>query len=1119
LFLFCCLGFPLALSAQYSDNFSDGDYEVNPHWSGDTSAFDVSSGSQLWLNAPAVSSAAVLSTLSSAILNAEWKFRVRMDFNPSSSNFSRVYLLSDQPDLAQPLHGYYVEAGGAHDDVSLYRQDGATRTLIIDGPDGWLNSDPVNVSIRVTRDSAGNWDLLADSSGGANFISAGMVTDTQFVRGYYSGVFCRYTATRSDKFFFDDFDVTGTAAADTVPPVISEMFRIAPDTWMLCFSEAVDEISAGDESLYFVNNGIGAPVSAVRMPQDISKVLLVLPSPVSYGTLYGLSVSQVRDMQMNPLADTTVLFADYSPVAHDVVINEIMADPEPVAGLPPVEYIEIYNRTPFPLSVKNWKLVCGSVTKQLPSFTLLPDSFALLTDAGYIASFAGLPVHGISSFPALTNGGMPLLLKDTAGLIIDSVRYSASWYGDPEKDDGGYSLERINPDDLCGEASNWTVTLSPSGGTPGSRNTVWDTIVRPLEVQPEVTDSMRIRIVFSRKIDTVVFDPAAMIISCGVAPAAFEFSSADTLWLTAALPIPINVLCTLSFIQPVADCSGHLSLPALTEFIRYVPGIFDVVISEIMVDESPPVLLPETEYIELYNRRDFPIRLRGWELNNNGSAFPLPDVTIQPDSFILLVKEEWLPGFPNVPAAGMLSFPFLTNAFGRLLLYYPDSLLIHEVAYSGDWYKHSGKENGGWSLEMIDPDFPCAGEENWRASGDTSGGTPGRTNSLNGAIADSTLPVIIRTGYIAPDTVVLYLSRPVDPSGVSILNVTMEPGTGIPLSATVAEPGWNRILLKLPVPLSGDTVYRIIVPAGLRDCYGNIMLADTVPVALPGELLPSDIIINEALFHPYSGGTDYVEVYNRSGKVLDLQDLFLAEADTAADLVFNLQQAAPGSMLVFPEEYIVLSADQQLVKQYYGTPAPYNFIDMAGYPSYANTAGVIALTTLSQQVIDLFAYSEDMHFALLSSSEGISLERVSADSPSQDRFNWHSAAQAAGWGTPGYRNSQYLPGSTVQQDAFVFDTEIFSPDNDGYQDLLVIRYELDGPGYVATVTVYDDMGRKMATVLNNELLGTGGWFTWDGVDLYGHKASTGIHLVSIELFSPGGHTEQIRKVCVVAARL
>lgn len=149
----------LQLLGQTADSFDDNDLTNDPSWQGKTEQFSVTSG-QLHLNAPASSGSAFISTSSSTNFGT-WKLTVYLRFNSSSSNYCRYYLQSDNPELDSPLQGYYVQIGGASDDVSLFRQNGTTRTKIIDGIDGLLDRNDVSVFLLVERNPDGLWQLYA----------------------------------------------------------------------------------------------------------------------------------------------------------------------------------------------------------------------------------------------------------------------------------------------------------------------------------------------------------------------------------------------------------------------------------------------------------------------------------------------------------------------------------------------------------------------------------------------------------------------------------------------------------------------------------------------------------------------------------------------------------------------------------------------------------------------------------------------------------------------------------------------------------------------------------------------------------------------------------------------
>jgi hypothetical protein len=82
-------------------------------------------------------------------------------------------------------------------------------------------------------------------------------------------------------------------------------------------------------------------------------------------------------------------------------------------------------------------------------------------------------------------------------------------------------------------------------------------------------------------------------------------------------------------------------------------------------------------------------------------------------------------------------------------------------------------------------------------------------------------------------------------------------------------------------------------------------------------------------------------------------------------------------------------------------------INIPVLPSFPDDQGSVLLLDAQGKELDMFSYKDDYHFPLLSNREGVSLERIDPASPSQNPANWHSASTDAGYGTPGYVNSQF----------------------------------------------------------------------------------------------------------------
>ena len=64
---------------------------------------------------------------------------------------------------------------------------------------------------------------------------------------------------------------------------------------------------------------------------------------------------------------------------YDIVINEILADPSPVVGLPNCEFIELRNNSKQSINLYKWKIDNGSTTGTIATeFILGPDSLVIL---------------------------------------------------------------------------------------------------------------------------------------------------------------------------------------------------------------------------------------------------------------------------------------------------------------------------------------------------------------------------------------------------------------------------------------------------------------------------------------------------------------------------------------------------------------------------------------------------------------------------------------------------------------------------------------------------------------------------------------------------------------------
>jgi hypothetical protein len=545
---------------------------------------------------------------------------------------------------------------------------------------------------------------------------------------------------------------------------------------------------------------------------------------------------------------------------------------------------------------------------------------------------------------------------------------------------------------------------------------------------------------------------------------------------------------------------------------------YDVVIDEIMADPTPQVGLPNAEFIELKNVSGKTLNLSGWRLSTSSSiSGSFPSYDLPADSFLIISSTSNVSLFNSFgKTLGIPSFPSLSNDGTVLSLMSKEGKTIHAVNYSSAWYQNTIKSDGGWALEMIDTHNPCTGISNWKASIDANGGTPGKKNSVDAINNDDTPPQLIRTFAIDSQTLVAVFDETLDSASASlVLNYAITNGISI-ISATPQAPLFDRVILQLSVPLQRRNIYNLTA-SNLHDCKGNIIGAyNKASTGLAEEPLPTDIIINEILFDPRPNAFDYVEVYNKSNKILDGNKLYIANRN-ASGTIGSAKKLSETPFYIFPGDYTVLTEDTTSLAHEYLLQNPQNVLTLSSLPSYPDDKGTVVITNLQGQVVDEVSYSAKWHFALLSDAEGVALERVDPNSISQDAGNWHSAASTAGYGTPTYKNSQNKVAESIDA-AIDVTPKIFSPDNDGYDDLTTISYQVEATGYIANVTIFNSSGNFVRYLVKNTTLGLKGNWNWDGLGEKNQKLPIGTYIIYAEIFNLQGKKQQFKKTVVLARK-
>lgn len=565
----------------------------------------------------------------------------------------------------------------------------------------------------------------------------------------------------------------------------------------------------------------------------------------------------------------------------------------------------------------------------------------------------------------------------------------------------------------------------------------------------------------------------------------------------------------------IVDLSGNASGATSVNFQYLVSDSAvkgDLLITEFFPDPSPVIGLPAVEYIEIYNASASKIfDLTGYHITDGPSNGLITSGWILPGEYKVLTATANIPLFTTTTALGVTSFPSLNNAGDTVMLKNPNNLPLDLVIYTDDWYKDPIKQDGGYSLELINPNDPCSDENNWKASTDASGGTPGQVNSVHDLTPDTQAPNLSLLVASAPNYLQLWFDEGMDSS--SLVNALYQFSPALTPNMIYANGTFtNTVILQFAENLAPSQIYTLTLQ-NAADCWINSQTL-VGQFALTETPLAGEIIINEILQNPYNGGQDWIELYNNSNKIFNLKNLQFANFDN--DTIANFKTIVANFMLK-PGAFAVLGKDSSFVKQNYPFHGVGTFV-YAELPSYNNDSGSVYLFNENQTLLDLVNYSNDWQFPLLDDVDGVSLERLDPNGLSSDGMNWHSAAESVQFGTPGLKNSQYLP--VTANGSFIIEGELFSPDMDGYLDVMQASYQLAQANCLGTVSIYDERGRLIRTLFKNQLMATEGSFSWNGIKDDQTKASIGIYVVVFEAFSlDGGLIYSGRKAVTLAGNL
>lgn len=741
--------------------------------------------------------------------------------------------------------------------------------------------------------------------------------------------------------------------------------------------------------------------------------------------------------------------SSFSQSGSALVLSEIMFNP--VSGNN--EFIEIYNTSETQsFDLANYKIFYYNSNADIIASAgfgtiLPPKSFAVIFEGDYdleAGIYSTLVPSGslklkISDNSFGTSGmanttGRPVWLVDASNDTIDSYSYSAN-------NGTGYSDEKIVMT-INSAAANWANCLVLNG-SPGLKNSV-----TPLNYDLSV-----------KRFSVSSFNPAegqdvsisAVIYNSGYLTAVnylveiYNDSNLDSVGTTTEI-IYSNTFSNLmpgdsNSINTILTSikSGNYQLISnivfyfdedttnnkkIIQFTAYPPAhnYNDLVINEIMY--AP--FSGESEWVEIFNRTSEPINLKKWKIGDNSSSVLITnsDLIIQPSDYFVLSRDSSITNyFSNLTNFSVLSLPSLNNTGDAVVLKDSLSVLIDSIAYLPDW----GGNEGGKSLERISINSSSTLKNNWGTSQSIFKATPGFINSLTPKDFDLKISAFKMKNDFAligelADFEIKILNRGLNTSQNYILNIFNDSNKdSIPqifeligqVNGNSLAPGDSSALSFLTSSFIQGKNYFIarldITPD--YDSTNNIAFANFSGVAV--NEVRNDIVINEIMYAPNSPEPEWIEIYNRSHKTIDLKNYKFAENSDTLTIITS-------STLFSPGEFFVISASNTLTS-FYNLPSP---IAAVSFPSLNNAGDKLILLDSLNRTIDSLQYLSSW-----GGSSGRSLERIMSEYSSIDSSNWKTS-QSKYKATPGYINSVTQKEYDIQVTDIVFNLEFpFFGDN------------------------------------------------------------------------------------------
>lgn len=711
----------------------------------------------------------------------------------------------------------------------------------------------------------------------------------------------------------------------------------------------------------------------------------------------------------NKLVNTFIVFPPGNEF-NDVVINEIMYAPS--TGEP--EWVELFNRTDQIINIKRWRFsdAANTATITTNDIFIQPNNFIVLTQDSSILNFYNVPVEIVRfNLPALNNTGDNIVIRDSLGILIDSLTYQSFWGGNT----GGRSLERVSVDSSSTNQNNWSTSTGLLKATPGKVNSI----------TPKEND---LAIIGFESVRTFAIPGEQIEFKINIKNLGYSDSENFTAYIFRdlnidSIPQPNELLTSISLngiisgdsveVQYltnqfevgdnyyIAEISAAIDDDSTNNIaFRKVIGVEvneirnDIVINEFMYAPQSP----EPEWIEIYNRSEKVIDLKNYRIADNRDTLKIfnESFLLYPDEYFIIAADSSINNYYMINSGIVYrNFPSLNNTGDKIILLDSLNRTIDSLEYFSSW-----GETGGKSLERIDPEISSIDSSNWKTSISRYRATPGYINSVTKKDYDLALGDIIFNPKfpLKGDDVQVKAFVKNPGRNDATFNIQLFDDTNLDSIPDQLIHQLNQLNL-----LSGDSTeidFSFSIPDLQNEkAFYVIALFDAdqdtsnnyfYKIVEPG-VPPLSIVVNEIMFTPQGGEPEWVELFNRSDEIINLKNWILSDVVTTP-----VTAKITNDLIIEPNNYFVLAKDSSIFNYHRFIPSQ---VYMLNLPVLNNDVDGIVIKDQRGLTIDSVLYNSQW-----GGTNGYSLERRAIEGLSNQPGNWASSIDIE-QSTPGRINS------------------------------------------------------------------------------------------------------------------